>query len=452
MEERLKKFIPIVFILPLVIGTAGYIISGEMFTNAVYSGVALYFVSPVSDGYNWLIEVARWTAPLVTATAILYALKNVFNNIKWRLAGFSKDSVAVYTDDDKKIKFDGRTKAIYPGDKFKGYMKSQIILFSSDKKSLEFYEQHKQKMDARKVYIGLNDLETGMLKGRQNVVFFDINSSISRKLWRDIAVWNSDDEKKDIVIYGNGLLAQNILNTGLQLNLFSKKQKITYYQISDSFKFSIRYPHMDLCNGDKILNYTCGDDAIWEIIEKADIVIVADEVSLELLQFFASRNRDGDLYYYSPDGVNIGDYIEFGSPIPFGCNEEVFTDDNIRREKVILNAKKLHESYVKEYGMDEKWSELSGFLKNSNISSADYQEVMITLPETKTEDELAELEHIRWCRFHYLNYWKNGVVSTGASKDAKKRIHTCLIPYDMLSEEEKSKDKNIIKTFRENKN
>ena len=33
------------------------------------------------------------------------------------------------------------------------------------------------------------------------------------------------------------------------------------------------------------------------------------------------------------------------------------------------------------------------------------------------ERELAELEHIRWCRFHYLNHWKYG-----KTKNKKKHI------------------------------
>ena len=52
---------------------------------------------------------------------------------------------------------------------------------------------------------------------------------------------------------------------------------------------------------------------------------------------------------------------------------------------------------------------------------------------------LAELEHIRWCRYHQFHNWRMGIPKNGARKDATLRIHKDLIPYDELTEEEKEK-------------
>ncbi len=54
---------------------------------------------------------------------------------------------------------------------------------------------------------------------------------------------------------------------------------------------------------------------------------------------------------------------------------------------------------------------------------------------------LAELEHIRWCRYHYIHNWKYGAVT-----DNTARTHNCLIPFNELSKEEKEKDVEAIKS------
>ena len=60
---------------------------------------------------------------------------------------------------------------------------------------------------------------------------------------------------------------------------------------------------------------------------------------------------------------------------------------------------------------------------------------------------LAELEHIRWCRYHYLNSWKHGVPENGARKDPARRLHADLLPYRELTEAEKQKDRDNIKVL-----
>ena len=56
-------------------------------------------------------------------------------------------------------------------------------------------------------------------------------------------------------------------------------------------------------------------------------------------------------------------------------------------------------------------------------------------------ETIAELEHIRWCRYYYIHNWKYGLET-----DTAKRIHNCLIPFAQLSEAEKLKDIEAIKS------
>ncbi len=449
MKNRLKKFIPVICLIPFLAGAAGYQIAGERFTDSLYSSFALYFTNPVSDAYNGYIEFSRWTAPLVTATAILCILKNVWNNLFWRLSLLcQEDSAAVYSDEAIRIQFDQGTKAIYPGDEFKPYAKEHLILFSSDERSLAFYEAHKSQFEKKPVYIGLKDLELGLVREVRGVTLFDINGSIARLLWKNIALWKSDQKAWNIVIYGSNPLAQEIMSAGLQLNLFSLKQSIKYHYISENLFFQIKHPHMPLMNEDEITYYETRDPGIWEVISHADRIIVAEQIPLDVLQTIVVKANNKIVYYYSPEEGDGGDYIAFKTLIPFGRKTELFTDENIRRQRLIRNAVERNRQYAEAYHSEKDWNHLSGFLQLSNISSADFGEVLLSLPSDVSDEELAELEHIRWCRFHYLHYWQYGVPEHEKSKDEERRIHKDLVPYHQLKYEEKEKDMATVRAFR----
>lgn len=450
MNSLIKKFIPILCIIPFIAGTVGYVMSGEALNNSLYASFALYFTNPVSDAYNGFVEFARWTAPLVMVTAILYALGTVWKNITYWAKCLSKDSVAVYSDEEIRVRFDKSVKAIYPGESFKGFAKSHILLFSSDQKSLIFFEENKKKLKRKAVYIGLRELETGLIKENDNAVLFDINGAIARSLWKEIKLWNSGKEDIRIVLYGNSLLAQNILNYGLLMNLLSKKQKVSYHVISEKPQFQIKHPGFLFHNKDEIVYHSDLDRDAWRFIQTADIVIIADVVSVDMLQTFLVNTAAGKMYYYSPGAGDAGDYIAFKSPTAFGRDEHILTDENIRRQKLVQTAIMLHKEYAEKNGGEKDWNKLSGFLKNSNISAADFNEVLAALPASMPEEDLAELEHIRWCRFHYLNYWKKGTPADGKNKDAEERIHKDLVSYDDLDPEEKEKDRAIVKMARKN--
>ena len=59
-------------------------------------------------------------------------------------------------------------------------------------------------------------------------------------------------------------------------------------------------------------------------------------------------------------------------------------------------------------------------------------------------ETLANLEHIRWCRYHYINNWQYGQPENGR-KNKAKRIHADLVPYESLTEAEKDKDRENIR-------
>lgn len=445
LKNVIKNLVPFLCVVPFIVGVIGYYCSGKMVTDSMYASVALYVMSPVGDTYNGFIEFARWTAPLVTATAILSLIEATWKNIVWWFQCLTGDSVAVYSDEDIKVKFKKDTNAIYPGSRLKRRAKSQIFLFSTDQKNFEFYEDNKDKLKNKRCYIGIRELELGLIKQLDGVTLFDINAVVARKLWKKIQLWKCGKQDISIVVYGNSLLAQNILSYGLQTNLFSKKQHVVYHVISDDLQFKRKHPDLPLLNHDELIYHKSDGEDVWDATRAADIVILADYVSAEMLQTFVVNSIGGELYYYSPNVGDAGDYIAFGKINAFGMEEEILSDENIRQQELEQEAMRLNEQYADSFGGEKDWDKLPGFLKNSNISLADFSKVLGELPASMDMETLAELEHIRWCRFHYVNYWKQGPPGNGKRKDEKKRIHEDLVAYSELREEEKEKDRLVVR-------
>ncbi len=446
MTGKRSRWKIILFALPFVIGTTGYLVAGETVTDSLYSSIALYGMSPISDAFNVWIEIARWTAPLATATALLYAFTKLLAYFRWRIGCIFHDSVAVYTDSDIKISFGDKTREIYSAD-VRRPAKSHIILMKNDTDCFDFYDKNRDSFKNRNVYIGLHEMELGLLKENPDISYFDINGTISRLLWKEIKLWNRHSGSPiKVVIWGSGALAESILSHGLLLNIFSPMQHIRYVMAGDD-AFHIKHPELQLMNNDEIIYLQKDSEMAWSELSNADIVIVADETSASAFQMIAVRARNAAIYYYSRHKRDVGEIISLGTITAFGRDADIYTDECIRQEKLIAEAKKMNQSYAEKYGGVADWGKLSGFLKWSNISSADYIQVLkdvIANNPSLDDDVCAELEHIRWCRFHYLNYWKYGIPESGRPKDAELRIHSCLKPYNELSEEDKDKDKAVV--------
>lgn len=456
-NERYKWLVPVLCVLPFAIGSIGYRMAGEKISDSLYYSFSLYFVNLNSDSYNVIVEIARWTAALVMTTAVLYLIKQIWMGILRTAKSLCKDSVAVYSDTDKEIVFADKLHAvIYSGRVICPRAKSHIIMMDNDTDSLKFYNDNKAKFGSKKVYIGIREMEYGFLKDISDVTFYDIDGVIARTLWKSIRLWDGrgDREKLMITIMGNGHLGQNILNYGLLLNLFSLEQCITYNLVGDGKLYRIAHAKMETCNKDSISYYASDDEGIWNVIRQSDVVIVADKVSAEYLQTIGTICENGRIFYYAPDEEGVGSYLKFDNLFPYGKDREVYTDENIRRGNLIKQAMDLNYKYVVKYGgenqktdPESEWNKLDGFLKWSNISSADYHEVLRAIAASDGEvgiEELAELEHIRWCRFHYLNNWKYGVPDNGKNKDSKQKIHKCLQAYALIGDEQ-DKDREVVK-------
>lgn len=447
MKKHIKKLIPVLSVLPFLLGTAGYIITGEKVSDAMYASFALYFVNPVSDAYNILIETARWTSALVTTTAVVYAVRSLWLKIIDRIKCISRDSVAVYSEPGVEIAFDRKTKAMYAERSIKPRAASHIIMLGSDTESLQFYREHSVKLKGKPVYIGLRELEYGMTDAFDDVTFFDFNGSVARVLWKSVKLWSRGKNRLTITVYGSGALAGNIINYALLLNIFSEEQQITYILAGDNENYRIRHEDMPTGNADRVLYYESGSAELWDVMKTSDIIIIADELPADLFQTIFTVCRGSEIYYYSPKAGDIGGCLKSRALHSFGSEGEILTDSNIRQDALIAKGKELNLQYALANNGETDWNRLDGFTKMSNISSADYMDVLRELIQSGINtdvEKLAVLEHIRWCRFHYLNGWKYGIPENGRNKDPEMRIHKCLVDYSELTDDDKEKDAAII--------
>ena len=453
MGKWLKKWIPVLSVLPFLLGAAGYAFAGERLLDALYFSFSLYFVNLVSDSSNILVEVARWTAALVTTTVVLYAMKQVWTRLRWAALCLGRDSVAVYCDGEERVRFpEGKHSVVYPGREFRPGAKSHIIMLESDCESLAFYEANRERLRGHSVYIGLRELDRGFMRDVSDVTFYDIDGVAARTLWKALRLWRLNRERLAVVIWGGGHLGQNILDHGLLLNLFAPNQEIAYHLVGDTILYQVSRGRFLSGNADTVSFHEADSPSAWEAVRRADVLILAEETPAERLQALRIACENGVVYYYAPKEADVGSYLKFSGLHAFG--KGLYTDENIRGEAIIRQAKAQNYKYAQACGLlapgetaDEAWRKLDGFTQWSNISSTDFQEILpdirVARP-TLTLEELAALEHLRWCRFHTLNGWQHGIPQSG-SRDAEKKLHKCLCPYEDLDPEDQEKDRAVLR-------
>ncbi len=80
--------------------------------------------------------------------------------------------------------------------------------------------------------------------------------------------------------------------------------------------------------------------------------------------------------------------------------EKLASADVVFNERTMEAARRQHEFYCQQYG-GTPWEQLDSFKRYSNVSSSDYMSTAERLMARGTPPEtLAELEHMRWCRYH----------------------------------------------------
>lgn len=472
MHKNIRKITyAILFILPFVLGTAGYWLEGERVIDSLYDAFALYAINPVSDVNNWMIILAKWGAPFVLASGVVMVLQGITQRLKECFISLHKDATAIYSDSEYGTRLiENLKRGILVTDGRLRDVRDHILLFSRDMDNLNYYQRHKEALKGRRVYLQLNETDSFLLR-ENRVHFFNLNELIARNYWKEHHLLSYFREGKAIIriaILGFSPLGQQLLKYGLLNNIYDLGQKIEYHIWGDSLLYEHVQENLELMNQDRIIYHgDCWEKDVQEI-SVMDRIIVTQENQLELLQALLYLCEETEIHYFNPREAVLEHIYKTETMVSFGSYSNILTERNIKSEELYRAAKEQNYRYACLYGnvsgdekkkeqeMEEQWELLDGFTKGSNIASADYHEIRkLLMREAKkkgkelTKDELGRLEHIRWCRYHSLNHWKYGVLENGKNRDAARRIHTCLVPFDELTQEEKNKDYEAVEVLLE---
>lgn len=153
--------------------------------------------------------------------------------------------------------------------------------------------------------------------------------------------------------------------------------------------------------------------------------------------------------------------------LPFGDIGEEADPFFLIDEQVDDLARLMHEEYLKSRGdiaqtegttpAGQPWETLPEIYRSANRSQADHVVAKLrTLgwhaAPVRTADappidagrleQLAEQEHVRWCRDRWLNGW-----TYAEHRDDAKRHHPNLLPYDQLSDQVRGLDRKTVTTL-----
>lgn len=458
---KLKRiYRPILILIPFLLGLIGFLMAGETVLQAVYNCICLYGMGHKELPPNALIEVARWLAPLATAGSVVLVVRTLRRACRGIVARCTGRSVAVYgpaAEKDALLKELGIRGIGMDQRPVKAH---SYILLGEETENLEFYRWHEKLLEEKDVYLKCSSLPA-QSTGKSNLHLFCPEETAARFFWKahcPCELSERNGHRMKIVLLGFGKLGRELIVTGLQNNIFHPDQHIEYHVFGEEKGFRKLYHRLSEISDPVIFH-----EELWmerlPLIEEAQMVIVAQqEEQLSLLRelTLALPGKRIHVLADQPDGVKM---MDGQNPLVcFDWKRETMQLEHIVGTRLHLYAKRVNLRYAHLYQQVEEtaenreleWNKLDAFTRYSNISTADYHDVRLRMlkgeaPDKEQMELLAELEHIRWCRYHFLNNWKWGVPENGGNKDLKKRIHRLLIPYNELDETEKEKDRENIR-------
>lgn len=470
-ESKTLTFIVkiLIFVTPCILGIIGYLKAGDDILQALYSAVSLYLLNYFEAEWNVFIEIARWTAPIVTVSGFLLILKNAVQGIKDFFLYISGKAVVIYCEDEIQhvLKKNIRNSIIVSKDKVYSGAKDTIIMLSDDLESLDFYYRNEKKFENGNVYLRLGQIDSFLLK-KHKVKFFNETELIARIYWKEcnlLKYLKDDTMKVKIAIIGFDQLGQKLLSFGLINNIYAKHQSIEYHVWGNNASYENLFSEIDFMNGDSVTYHGENWEEDFGKFAEFDRIIVSQEQNIEMLQTLLYICDDTEIDYYNNGEAVFENIFEGNMLRSFGAWDNILTEANIMSEELCRLGMELNYSYStnysedcddfmsKESGMKNLWERLDGFTKASNLAAADYHEIrlMILKAQGKTDDsfteeeqeDLSRAEHIRWSRFHFVNHWVYKPLE-GARSNRSKRIHTYLIPYEELTDDVKKMDWDTI--------
>ena len=459
----------LLFLLPFLLGTAGLVLGGQRLTDAMYHSVQYYLLGYGDPSPNALVDLARWTAPLATASGVLLLIAGLSRRFRagWKLR--TTDSVAVYGTEDVKraLLQELGSRGVDGGTSF--VPAKRYLLLGNQTENFAFWTEHFTELQNAEVYLRCDTLP-GQSVSAPNLHLFQPTELAARIFWKQAELYPLSCERghrMTIALIGGGKLGDALLYWGLQNNIFDPEQQIVYRIYGESETFPRLYPQLEHIT-DPLEFHSDGWQKHLQALAEADRILVLptegqEAVVARLLELLPGKTLD--VLTEAPMLIRMLDGQKWLRM--FDLRQETLSAARIMGDDLLRAAKRINLRYAHLYsGVPEteanaraEWEKLDAFTRYSNISSADYHEIRLQMlaamgakPDgtglsAEQREGLAELEHIRWCRYHWLNNWRHGSPESGKAKDADRRIHVDLIPYRELTDAEKQKDRDTIEVM-----
>lgn len=476
MLRKIEKLIKLFCWVPFLIAYIGYYVIGQdgvtmSAAESVYAAIAIYFVNPVNEMTNWAILTGELLSVIVITSILITAvirIKMFFKN--WMIRRKS-GSVAVYSgpaeiDDDDvdngsamspaERYVDGDPRSYIAGDRPEK-TDNHILMFNDDITALDFFHQYADELGKGQVYICFNRIDQLLIANSiqseeyKNVHFCNLNDLTARHYWKNNSLIDKIYEGRNLKVaitecndIGKAIIKYAYLN-----NVFSLENSVEYHVWGCDVITAGFYKGLDTMNGDRIIVHNNRIEEDIDILSNMDRVILTQDSSLNMLQQLMYLNVNAELHCYTESEANLRGVYGSDRLITFGAAKNIISRDNIIDDKMSTIAKLVNYDYNLQYSggnanrdtlesdMEKEWKKLGGFLRGSNIARADHLWIEKYLGEKGVPSEtLMEIEHVRWCRFHFFNRWKCG----GEKKDAERRLHPLLVPFKDLPDSEKKKD------------
>lgn len=462
-QREIKKYVLeiikwILFFVPFVLGTWGMMKLGEgTFFDCCYKAIQLYIMDYNIDSasINWMCEVARWTAPLATATAIVLLVNTLIETINIWIKLKKKDAVAIHGNDaniDIVMSMLGK-KAVRSEKRVIWNARRHILMFEDDLEMYDFLDENGIQIlhnSDKEIFLCSEKILRGSYENRQ-IIVCNVAENCARNYWFKYPVLN---EKEKILIVGFENYGQRLLTQALLKNVISIHSRIEYHitggdyreYLSKHYKLSkVAHIKRGLKNGKiKEINFyndICDnhDSVIFYDIPWYDIMRKQDFDRIILICDIDAQNIDilNEMKTYYP---NITCHIKFADNkilealwntkqeniVSFGVKEELYSPEMMLKEKLFIHSKMIHARYYANHVCDGKcegklctnkeringeyhinslekcmecpklnkdWCGLNTFLRYSNVATADHipEKVRLILKKSP-EQKIPELE------------------------------------------------------------
>lgn len=434
-----------------------------------------------------ILEIARWTAPaflvgyVVSGVHFLYV---AFRRFFYSLC-FQKKMVVIYGENEKtKILGESMSKNFRPFSS-QTFLKApyQVIMFDSVEKNLRFLMAHKEEFPKEsKVYVQLEQFSPYhfSVEGVHIFPFSFAEITAFQFIRKQGKKWCEEvfrHKKMDIVLIGSGEYAEKLLDYCANLNIFHDEQEITYHIFGDFSRYKalhyglpqeeksgchvkLLYNHHGRACYDRFCFYQDSWEEHCSLLPTAFQVVICEEDELvglslanQLQSAFPSNAFSLALRLSKKEFLNTENHLEV-----FGNYDEICSSNFLLQNELLNNASKQQQNYLLTIEQDvikkeENWHELNSFTRNSNLFSTRYRmsNLSLVMAEARAQniEQIAEflstLEHIRWCRFHNMYNWTQDRALR--EKDLEQRIHFSIVDYELLTDDEKEFDCQVIEAL-----